>query len=290
MSSSLKKIKILFLVLIALLTFTGCTKENQRPQQNSTAKGAQKLPRDITIQSANDFWLKFREAVMVDDQKSITSMTSFPFKIIYINEGNPDFSYNIDSFPIVFNILLYFEDSEIQQTYKLIRQTETIPNENFGNDGYPFFRVGVFNFYSVNGKWSLSFAQLTDYPAILDTGPNGTPQQSIQDFWNKFRKAVLTNNEDAIVSMTSFPFTIYGNELDPEITYDDSKSFLAAIDTILNLDSGAKSNPETMRNFIIRNKSISKNLENTGDIGSFAFCKILGKWYFIRATKGENAK
>lgn len=289
MDRSLEKV-IFPLVLITLLTFTGCTKDNQRHQQQSTAKGAQKLSCDITIQSANEFWLMFRKAVMANDKKTIASMTSFPFKIIYINEGNPDFSYDIDSFPIVFNILLNFESEGIQQTYKLIKQTETIPNENFGNDGYPLFRVGVFNFYNVNGKWSLSFAQLTDYPAILETGPKCTPQQSIQDFWNNFRQAVLTNNEDAIVSMTSFPFTIYGNELDPEIAYDDSKSFLAAIDTILNLDSGAKSNPETMLNFIIRNKSISKNIEHTGDIGNFAFCKILGKWHFIRASKGENAK
>ena len=290
MNCYLEKISIIFLVLIALLTYSGCTKENQRHQQQSTAKGAQELSRDIATQSANEFWFKFRKAVMVDDKKTIASMTSFPFKIIYINEGNPDFSYDIDSFPIVFNILLYFEGEEIQQTYKIIRQTETIPNENFGNDGYPFFRVGVFNFYSVNGKWSLSFAQLTDYPAILDTGPKGTPQQSLQDFWNKFRQAVLANNKEVIVSMTSLPFTIYGNELDPEITYDDFESFIAAIDTILNLDSGAKSNPETMRNFIIRNKSISKNIENTGEIGSFDFCKILGKWYFIRAKKGKNVK
>jgi hypothetical protein len=270
----MKKAIIISIVLAALLAFVACTKQQQNQHQ----------PSKQNLQSANEFWADFREVVLKKDKMAIASMTIFPF-IVYSEDNNninPMFSFDKESFSIMFDTLLHMEREP--SLYEIIRQTETITPENFEDQ---FFVIGNFRFAKIDGKWFLSTAELYGYPELIATGPKGTPQQSFQDFWDRFRQAVLTNDKDAIVSMASFSFEVCNAGLDSDVEYIDQKKFRLVLDEYLNSNAGTRNKPETMRAVIKRTTIIDENkncIDNTCVIGNFEFWKMMGKWYFIAAA------
>ncbi|MFH0894746.1 MAG: hypothetical protein V2A54_09940 [Bacteroidota bacterium] len=298
----MKKTSIILTVLVALMAIVACEKQQQY-QQQSPENNAPQVRAEQNTQSINEFWSAFRKAVLANNKKVIAEMTQFPFVAAYSPEGAPAFSHDINEFPIIFDILLNLKGklhNLPSSSYELIRQSETVPKINKKEKNQ--FTAGVFIFRKKNGNWRLTGAQVHEYPEIVATGPNGTPQQSIQDFWNQFRQAVLTNDKNAIVSMTSFPFFTQGPTDDyPIVSHNNKVEFAKTIDTLLNSNIASAYKSESMHTFIVRNKNIAEIIATADDgsrnfqdmcyvINKFTFWKMCGKWYFSEAQQIINTE
>ena len=103
---------------------------------------------------------------------------------------------------------------------------------------------------------------------------SSTPK-AFQTFYAKFKKAVLSNDKNAVASMTSFPFE-YGWDAGDEGTYT-RKQFLAKFEDIFGGSHKlfSQSNPS----FIVDGKSLSLN--NNADASAYTFEKKGGTYYFV---------
>ncbi|MFH0894748.1 MAG: hypothetical protein V2A54_09950 [Bacteroidota bacterium] len=276
-------------VFFALLPLFGCAKEKQ-DQELKNNSNAKLITSVNTIQSANKFWAKFRNAVLTNDKQAIAIMSQLPLRIVFEEEGTPS-NYEYTSFQVIIDVLLHVKDNIPLSSYELIAQNKTLLPEYFTNNGNRF-SVGVFVFDRVNDKWIISCASLKEYNDIFVTGPKGTPQQSIQEFWGQFRNAVIVDDYDYIVSTMSFPFETNDTDLDPVATYDNDTHVKHVIVKLLNGSVGKAHKAETMLKYAIKTKILTKyNSRCVGndfcEIGNFTYRKMMGKWYFVSAARGE---
>jgi hypothetical protein len=283
-------------ILATALIMNACTKKESvvgNNKESSKESIYKKESTEIHIKSRDEFWKTFRRATLENDMKTITAMTKFPFVAQYSYGPDTAFAHDIKEFPVVFDALLQLERKGFglpKSTYEIIRQKEKIGQKEKNE-----FKVGVFKFSKVQGSWFLTGAYAPDCPNIIVTGPSGTPQQSFQDFWSKFRQAVLSNDKTAIASMTAFLFISYGPTDDFPTYVHNKDEFLQIIDSLLDSDSNSRNKKESMREFIIRNKTFEEAIANdkdgngAGESGfgthRFSFTKIYGKFYFTSAVR-----
>ena len=276
-------------VLFAFLALIGCEKEKQgqEPINNNNAHHITSLN---AIQSANKFWEKFRKSVLENDKQAIATMSQLPLRIVFYEEGAPS-HYEYTSFQVIIDVLLHIKDNMPLSSYELIAQNKTLLPEYFSNNGNRF-SVGVFVFDRVKEKWIISCASLKEYNDIFVTGPKGTPQQSIQEFWDQFRKAVIADDYEYIVSKMSFPFETNDTDLDPVVTYDYENNIKYVLVKLLKGSVIKTDKSETMLKYAKNTKILTKyNSRCVGndfcEIGNFTFRKMMGKWNFVSAARGE---
>jgi hypothetical protein len=112
----------------------------------------------------------------------------------------------------------------------------------------------------------------------------------IQQFWTKFRAAILSEDKEKVAALTKFPFEVRGPDDSDPLVYYDKNGFLGILDEILNQPvhqmKGSNLNSTTMGE-IVRNKTevLDKEIisENFARVDLFTFVKEKNRWLFNRA-------
>ena len=117
---------------------------------------------------------------------------------------------------------------------------------------------------------------------------NEQPVQSFSQFWNEFRTSALTNDITRITEMTHFPFSVKG-DLDADgSTTLDKVVFKKRFKSFLEQDIRENLTPESMRDYINKNKDISPRIDDgQTSVALFSFELIDRKWYFVRVYVEE---
>lgn len=108
--------------------------------------------------------------------------------------------------------------------------------------------------------------------------------QSFSTFWKEFRLPALNNNMPRILEMTRFPFKVKG-----DLDMDGSKhlnkiEFEKQFNSLMKQDVRENLTPESMRQYIKKNKSISPKIDDgQTNVALFSFELVKGKWYFVSA-------
>ena len=115
-----------------------------------------------------------------------------------------------------------------------------------------------------------------------------TPTKSFPEFWSEFRTASLNNDIDRVVEMTRFPFSVKGElDMDGSAVLDKVK-FKKRFKSFMDQDTREDLKPESMRDYIKKNKSISPRIDDgQTSVALFSFELIDGKWYFVRVYVEE---
>lgn len=110
--------------------------------------------------------------------------------------------------------------------------------------------------------------------------------ESAQQFWTKFRAAVLKDDFDAAAAMTHFPLEVIGDADDRPTKFIHRKNFNKHFAYLLNLDLGGnqyepnpKPMPKTMKEFT---KAVTKPPECGGNGSQFR----MGKLAFLLEPEG----
>jgi uncharacterized membrane protein YvbJ len=116
----------------------------------------------------NQFWARFREAVLDNDISTIISLTHFPFKVRGTDDSDPVLQYNKEKFPHIFKKLINQKEEFTSSDGKLVSKTmlQLIkdkkrfgPKELIAKD---FLRIYDFEFIRINGSWFFTFGYLDD--------------------------------------------------------------------------------------------------------------------------------
>ena len=114
--------------------------------------------------------------------------------------------------------------------------------------------------------------------------------QSFNQYWDKFRQAIVNENLDEVTKLTQFPFQTRGtNGSDSTVKYDKS-SFITIFKKIIDQKIYAFNNqqlvPLSMKEVVANAENISKEhliKDDLARVEQFTFVKIGGHWYFERA-------
>ena len=131
--------------------------------------------------------------------------------------------------------------------------------------------------------------------AMLVTVCSAADKDSDADqFWQTFRKAVLDNQKEKIVTMTLLPFEVRGPDDSDPVKKLNQQDFLAAYERLVAqsvfLPNDDKIIPKSMRQLIGETKELSKKDYLTQDLiqfHQFEFMRIGGHWRFTRAYLEE---
>jgi hypothetical protein len=117
-----------------------------------------------------------------------------------------------------------------------------------------------------------------------------TAAKDFQAFWTEFRQAVMANDKEKLASMTRFPFKTRGTMDSDPVKKHAKEAFLNILDKLLRSDPGLSAEPETMRQLIERQTTVTSKeapTKSSARIGDFVFEKAQGKWLFTMAFWDE---
>lgn len=109
---------------------------------------------------------------------------------------------------------------------------------------------------------------------------------SAQQYWAKFRGAVLESNVEAVANLTRFPFMVSSGMLDDERKNKSisRQEFIALYPQLLISDPGIKLTPTTMWDLINENKQLTPAFCTSGGgqfrVGDWVFRLKDNKWKF----------
>src|SRR4030095_1758046 len=101
--------------------------------------------------SFDNYWAKFRNAVIATDYTSLESMTRFPLLV----KGTHDFD-KVKKFTK--NRFVYIFEHYLKQdgiTSRDISETESIPASNYNSNKLTYIRFSDMKFRKRNGRWKL---------------------------------------------------------------------------------------------------------------------------------------
>lgn len=124
--------------------------------------------------------------------------------------------------------------------------------------------------------------------AAKNTCPEGA-----QQYWKKFRGAVLKNDIDTIVAMTQFPFVIVKSIIDESDKVQVERAgFVKQFPQLLNIDPGTSPTPSTMKQLTTSTKELSSSqcnaLGSQFNVSLWFFQLTPDGWRFVRAYTEEN--
>lgn len=131
--------------------------------------------------------------------------------------------------------------------------------------------------------------------ATKNSTANSCPD-SAQQFWTKFRAAVLKDDFDALAAMTHFPLEVSGDEDDNPKKFIYRKNFKKHFTYLLNLnlhggeyDPKPKPIPTTMKEFV---RAVAKLPRCGGDgdyfyLGSMVFLLNPEGWRLVKVSSNE---
>ena len=150
--------------------------------------------------------------------------------------------------------------------------------------------------------------KVTPAPAAPET--SAAPQQqtaaeeaaqSAQQFWAKYRAAVLAGDGAALQEIVRFPFVTRGaTDDDPSIPHD-AAAFAGLLPKILAQDTGLTKDGETVRDYIERHPELPPISTGGGQsvpveadavqfvAGPLSFEKIGNRWYWVSAYLEEGS-
>jgi hypothetical protein len=112
-------------------------------------------------------------------------------------------------------------------------------------------------------------------------------EESFDTFWARFREAVLAHDAGRVVALTAFPFKTRGPLDSDAVRSHDTAGFRNLFEKLLQQDSGASKDVESMQKFIERTPRVSDKSYGDGGasarVGAFLFQKIEGQWRFVLA-------
>ena len=108
-------------------------------------------------------------------------------------------------------------------------------------------------------------------------------------FWADFRSAVLSNDSEAVMALTHFPFQIKGDyDGDPVILLDQA-AFERNIAAMLARDPGTSLDKTTQRDLIADLVSPGPDSLNFAMFGGFVFERVDGRWWFVMANMDPDS-
>jgi len=117
-----------------------------------------------------------------------------------------------------------------------------------------------------------------------------TAAKDFQAFWTEFRQAIMASDKEKVASMTRFPFKTRGTMDSDPVKKRAKESFLNILDKLLQSDPGLSAEPDTMRQLIGRQATVTSKEVTTKSfarVGDFVFEKAQGKWMFTMAFIDE---
>jgi hydroxyethylthiazole kinase-like sugar kinase family protein len=117
--------------------------------------------------NAQSFWKTFRQAVLNGKTSEIVSMTRFPFEVRGVDDGDPVKRYNRHKFPAIFNqvvsqhvIVMTGKDVIEKTMLQIVKEKKDL---NAADIAAPdFFRVELFTFHMIKGRWFFTRAYLEE--------------------------------------------------------------------------------------------------------------------------------
>ena len=112
------------------------------------------------------------------------------------------------------------------------------------------------------------------------------PAEDFPTFWSAFRAAALADKVDQLASLARFPVEVRGpNDTDPVVT-QGREAFAETFTQVLKQDSGARPEPESVRQFLERTPEVGQgDVEPDGRaarVGDFVFERIGDRWLLVR--------
>ena len=115
-----------------------------------------------------------------------------------------------------------------------------------------------------------------------------------QDFWSRFRQAVLSGKSDRVAAMTKLPLWVRGPDDSDPVVYYGRQDFDRVLKRLLNQEvtilKDGKISSTTMLKVIREKRDLSsKDLQtpNSLSVELFYFEKIAGRWIFTRGYLEE---
>jgi hypothetical protein len=122
----------------------------------------------------------------------------------------------------------------------------------------------------------------------------GTQDDDGNIFWRDFRKAILTQNNTQIISMTRFPLTVRGVSDNDPVKHVGKKAFIGVFRKILvqavTVVSGDKFVTETMLDILQKKEQLQPRDYLTKEqirVEQFLFQRINGRWLLTTAYLEE---
>ena len=115
-----------------------------------------------------------------------------------------------------------------------------------------------------------------------------------QQYWKKFRTAVLLNKVNEVAELTQFPFIVSSGivDADRKNTSIQSAEFIKRYPLLLTQDPGLSIEPSTMMELIKSNEKLSESFcaPDGGQfrIGDWVFQSRSKNWRFVQAYVGDE--
>lgn len=116
----------------------------------------------------------------------------------------------------------------------------------------------------------------------------------VNEFWSRFREAVLEGDTEKVASMTKLPLWVRGPLDSDPVVHCDKKRFPSVLKRLVNQEvlsfTGSKVTRKTMRQVIQEKQKIVAQDHLTPDlftIEMFHFQRIRGKWLLSKAYLEE---
>ncbi|MBJ6799768.1 hypothetical protein [Geomonas propionica] len=118
-----------------------------------------------------------------------------------------------------------------------------------------------------------------------------------QDFWSRFRQAVLSGESDSVAAMTKLPLWVRGPDDSDRVVYYGRQDFKTVLKRLLNQEvsilKGGKVISRTMLEVIKEKKNLSsKDLQvpDSLSVELFYFQKVGGRWVFTRGYLEDGSE
>ena len=106
--------------------------------------------------SFDDYWAKFRNAVIAKDYVSLESMTRFPLLVKGTNDFDKVKKFTQNRFVYIFEHYLRQENTTVTgNALQDIIETESIPASNYNSDKLTYIRFSDMKFRKRKGRWKL---------------------------------------------------------------------------------------------------------------------------------------
>ena len=119
------------------------------------------------------------------------------------------------------------------------------------------------------------------------TNAQTTCPDNAQQFWKKFRHAVLQSDSPILTNMVQFPLEVRGTLDDSKASQINKDAFSKILPELLSTDPGLSAEPTTMNNYIQSVESLpasSCNMHgNQFRVGSWVFSEQNNRWLFTQA-------
>lgn len=117
--------------------------------------------------TAGEFWASFRQAVLVNDERKIISMTKLPLAVYGVSDNTPAMYYDRSEFPAIFRKILMQSEYRLvgnkivsKTILGLIHDKKVLTQTDLqSKDTFRFYQL---EFEAINGRWFLTRGYLEE--------------------------------------------------------------------------------------------------------------------------------